>query len=183
MVKELEISKITIRIIIIVGIAVGVGLLYNLNSPSGIPIINNYSVIDVDGQKNKIPVFLISQNTDSDQFEFHPPEQIGLKQTYQSFFKSQAIFIDARSKDKYKKGHIPGAISIPVNNIQPDKINLQNISPTQKIIVYCDDPQCGLSMELAAILEKKDFLDVYFFSGGWEAWKNANYQTSAGMKP
>ncbi|HMA61663.1 MAG TPA: rhodanese-like domain-containing protein [bacterium] len=175
--------KILLRIISITGIAIATGILFNQISPFGIPFVNDYSVIKIDKEKVKVPVFLSSKNAKSEKFEFHPPEQINIKEAHKSFFKGSAIFIDSRSKDKYKNGHIPGAISVPVNNIHPDRIDLQSIDPMQKIIVYCDDPECGLSMELAAIFEQKGFMNVHFFTGGWQAWKNAEYQVSTGMKP
>ena len=171
------------RGLLIILMASFISILFNFINPSGITLINNYSLIKIDQQKVKVPVFLSRQAEKSRELNIHPPEDITLQKVHSAFFKGQAVFIDARSREKYRKGHIPGAISVPVNNIQPENIDLQHLDPGQKIIVYCDDPDCLLSMELAAILEHKGFMNVYFFTGGWEEWKEAGYQMSRGNKP
>ena len=177
MTVQIKYKKLVKRVLSIILLAGIIGLLYNFINPTGIPLINRFSVIKVNQEKIKIPIFLPADSQPGN-FNFHPPQNISLQEVHKYFFNGSAIFINARAKKKYEKGHIPGAISIPVNDIHPDSIDLSDLDPQQKIIVYCDDPDCSLSMELAAIIERKGFNDVYFFTGGWQKWSKAGYQSS-----
>ncbi|MCF7886260.1 MAG: rhodanese-like domain-containing protein [Candidatus Marinimicrobia bacterium] len=175
---DIKIRKMIVRSLIIILSATIVGIIYNFITPAGIPLINNYSLVEINKEIVKIPLFLPRDKEQHNNLEIHPPEEIRLKAVHANFYHGEAVFIDARTNEKYKEGHIPGAISVPVNEVKPENINLENLGLQQKIIVYCDDPGCSLSMELATILEHKGFLNVYFFSGGWKAWKQADYQIS-----
>jgi 3-mercaptopyruvate sulfurtransferase SseA len=46
----------------------------------------------------------------------------------------QAIFLDVRDKDSYANSHIPGAISIPLAELESRATEL---NPTDWIITYC----------------------------------------------
>ena len=46
----------------------------------------------------------------------------------------QAVFVDARTTGQYEAGHIPGAKSIPVNDLES---RLKELNPEQWIITYC----------------------------------------------
>lgn len=79
------------------------------------------------------------------------------------------IFIDARSEDEYKRGHIKNAINIPVLKIE-DKIG--ELSKDKQIIVYCNGSHCSQSFLVAEIIIKYGFKKVYNIGGGgifeWE---------------
>jgi sulfur-carrier protein adenylyltransferase/sulfurtransferase len=46
------------------------------------------------------------------------------------------IIVSVRSAEDYAKGHIPGAINIPLNSIAKLE-NLQKLNPDKQIVVYC----------------------------------------------
>ena len=46
----------------------------------------------------------------------------------------QAVFIDARDPLSYQGGHIPGALNIPVDQIES---YFKDLDPKQWIITYC----------------------------------------------
>jgi 3-mercaptopyruvate sulfurtransferase SseA len=48
--------------------------------------------------------------------------------------KHKGIYVDVRSKEAYETGHIPGAISIPLNELMQ---RLKEIPPGKTIITYC----------------------------------------------
>lgn len=43
--------------------------------------------------------------------------RISLQEAKAEFDKGTALFVDVRSREKYERCHIPGAISIPVSQI------------------------------------------------------------------
>lgn len=48
----------------------------------------------------------------------------------------QAVIVDVRSTASYEAGHIPGAVSIPLNEIEGDP-TVVNLPPDEWIITYC----------------------------------------------
>ena len=46
----------------------------------------------------------------------------------------QAVFIDVRSASQYAQGHVPGAMSIPLNEVES---RLNELNKEQWIITYC----------------------------------------------
>jgi rhodanese-related sulfurtransferase len=84
-------------------------------------------------------------------------------------------FLDIRSAADFAAGHISGALSIPLVNLEKDQGKL---SPIKKIILY------GASEEeaarAAASLFDLNLYNVWVLDGGLEAWKNAGGKTDIG---
>ncbi|RKY52854.1 MAG: hypothetical protein DRP89_07030, partial [Candidatus Neomarinimicrobiota bacterium] len=99
-------------------------------------------------------------------FAMHPAEEISLNDAFKCFAKGTAIFIDTRCSDKYRLGHIPVVISIPIEELSFEEFSLENLGLDQKIITYCDGEECSQSVDLALYLEETGFSDVYFFLSG-----------------
>ena len=91
-----------------------------------------------------------------------------------SFFDNNVLFLDARDEVYYNKGHIKGALK----NIFFMEL-IFNIEQIQKksdpLVVYCGDPGCGDSEDLAYNLQESGFTKLYVFKGGWIEWSAANY--------
>lgn len=76
------------------------------------------------------------------------------------------ILLDVRNPDEYQRGHIPGAINIPVDELRN---KLSKLSLDKKIIIYC---QIGLRGYLAQrILMQHGFEKVLNISGGYKLWE------------
>ena len=85
-----------------------------------------------------------------------------------------AIMIDMRGDDDYRKGHIVSAVhSIPRNNSIPEKLDKYRGQP---LIVYCRSGQ--QSMQLCRQLSKQGFEPVYNLKGGILAWQQADLPLS-----
>jgi sulfur-carrier protein adenylyltransferase/sulfurtransferase len=73
--------------------------------------------------------------------------------------------VDVRQPGEYENGHLPGAILIPVGELDERVAELDPAKPT---IVYC---AAGVrSRAAASILERAGFPEVYSMSGGINAW-------------
>jgi hypothetical protein len=60
-----------------------------------------------------------------------------------------AAIIDAREPADYARGHIPGAINLPFDEVITDPARLEAFDPKGKpILVYCGGATCELSMKL-----------------------------------
>ncbi len=99
--------------------------------------------------------------------------KIPVEQAFSFLLSGDAIFIDARSHEEYKRGHIKGAINIPYQNI--DKyydIILKELPPQKLIIIYCGSEGCNISLMLARELIQMGFEQVGVLDGGWKRWKS-----------
>lgn len=82
-----------------------------------------------------------------------------------------ATIVDSRSVPEFRRGHIPGAISIPLEEVKRnDSLLLHRIRPGQPVIIYCEGGECQTSLNLARLLHERGFRDLRVFSGGWEQW-------------
>jgi rhodanese-related sulfurtransferase len=62
--------------------------------------------------------------------------------------------IDVRPRDEYEAGHIPGAISIPVPELER---RVGELPKRKEIIAYCRGPYCVYSLEAVTRLRKAGF--------------------------
>ena len=90
------------------------------------------------------------------------------------FYEKDVLFLDARDDGYYAQGHIKGAIK---NIFFMELIfNIESIQPkTDPLVVYCGDPGCGDSEDLAYDLQDSGFTKLYVFKGGWLEWSAADY--------
>ena len=84
--------------------------------------------------------------------------------------------VDVRSDAEWDGGHIPGALHIPLGQLEAGAdLDLRDF---ETVVVHC---QTGERSAIAAsLLQAKGFPDVLVFSGGYAAWTAANLPTTAG---
>jgi len=83
----------------------------------------------------------------------------------------EAVVIDARNKNEFDKGHLSGAILIPLPDIKehPEKLKKYEGS---SLVIYC---QSGArSSEACQHLSKQGFEKLFNLDGGILAWQEAN---------
>ncbi len=67
--------------------------------------------------------------------EFYPDiRRVSLGDAYAAYQLKQAVFVDTRSLSAYNQSHIPGAVSIPVEELEG---RLGELKKTDWIITYC----------------------------------------------
>ena len=82
------------------------------------------------------------------------------------------LFIDARPADRYAAGHIPGALSVPYEQIADGAdVAPEILASPLPIVLYCDGPECDDSLLLALHLKELG-MDVSVFIGGMELWRS-----------
>ena len=84
--------------------------------------------------------------------------------------------MDARSKNHYENGHIPGAVSLPVVQFE-ERIEffLNRYPPEQPIVTYCSGRTCEDSHDLAQFLSDLGFTNVRIFIDGFPGWEADGY--------
>jgi len=64
------------------------------------------------------------------------------------------IVLDVRPEEEYRAGHIPGALSVPVDALEAA---LQTLPRDREIVAYCRGPYCVFSDEAVALLGSRGF--------------------------
>lgn len=86
------------------------------------------------------------------------------------FTRIPYIFLDVRTVEEYKQGHIKGAKLMPVQVLAS---HLDEIPSDKQVYVYCHSGRRSASA--AKLLAEKGFTNIENVVGGIEAWKSAGY--------
>ena len=79
------------------------------------------------------------------------------------------VFVDVRTPEEYKSGHIPGAVNIPVSEI---KERMNEVPKDKQVYVYCHSGK--RAAKASAILAKAGF-SVENIPESMQGWKAAGY--------
>jgi hydroxyacylglutathione hydrolase len=79
--------------------------------------------------------------------------------------------VDVRRPSEYEAGHIPGAVNVPLAELEK---GLGGLDPRKPTAVACAGGY--RSSAASSLLERKGFLDLYNVIGGTGAWTNAGYE-------
>jgi rhodanese-related sulfurtransferase len=78
-----------------------------------------------------------------------------------------AQLVDVLPAETFKHEHLPGAVNIPMAEIDTAP---ERLDPARPVITYCYDYQCDLSPRAACRLEQLGFSDVYDYTASKVAW-------------
>lgn len=88
--------------------------------------------------------------------------------------RKDIVFVDARYKQDYEKGHIDGAINVSVMADDKDrKFLMGGIPGNAQVIVYCQSRGCPYANLVGAKLSADGFVNVSICKGGWLEWKHS----------
>ena len=81
------------------------------------------------------------------------------------------LLLDARAAAAFGAGHIPGALNLPLGEFAGLFPKLEpRLQAAALLVVYCSDPACGDSSELARRLWAKGLKSLLLYRGGMEDW-------------
>jgi ArsR family transcriptional regulator len=89
--------------------------------------------------------------------------------------EGSVVLLDVRPEDEYGLGHLPGALNIPLRQLQQ---RLSELPSAHEIVAYCRGPYCVLSFEAVAALRAHGF-NVRRFADGFPEWKAAGLPVEA----
>jgi rhodanese-related sulfurtransferase/DNA-binding transcriptional ArsR family regulator len=84
--------------------------------------------------------------------------------------------IDVRPHDEYEAGHITGALSVPVAELNR---RLRELPKRREVIAYCRGPYCVFSLEAVTLLRKHGFR-ARRSEEGLPAWRDAGLPVATG---
>jgi rhodanese-related sulfurtransferase/DNA-binding HxlR family transcriptional regulator len=89
--------------------------------------------------------------------------------------EGSVVLLDVRPEDEYGLGHLPGALNIPLRQLEQ---RLGELPRNHDIVAYCRGPYCVLSFEAVAALRAHGF-NVRRFEDGFPEWKAAGLPVEA----
>jgi rhodanese-related sulfurtransferase len=83
--------------------------------------------------------------------------------------------LDVRPEDEFAVGHLPGALNIPLAELER---RLSELPADREVIAYCRGPYCVLSFEAVSALRARGYL-VRRLEDGYPEWKAAGLPIEA----
>lgn len=96
-------------------------------------------------------------------------EPVSAEEVLESARKGQVTVIDVRPSEEYAAGHVPGAINIPLPELQK---RLDALPKRKEIVAYCRGPYCLMSFAAVKTLRAKGFKARRLVAGMPE-WRSA----------
>lgn len=135
------------------GLSVILAIIFNFSNPNGIPLV---------------PRFWAQE----------PVPQVSLAQAHNAYEEHEALFIDARPANFYDRGHIKGAVNLPLALF--DFVYMMRMSQVDKdkpLIIYGRNISRHYDDDVARKLILRGYQNVKVLNGGLSAWENRKYPT------
>ena len=81
--------------------------------------------------------------------------------------------VEVLSEDNYKKGHIAGAINIPLDELEEKAP--EQLQKNETIVVYCGSYSCGASTKAAKKLAEMGYTNVLDYKASKKGWVDAGF--------
>jgi len=79
-------------------------------------------------------------------------EPVPAKELLERARKGLVTVLDVRPPEEYAAGHLPGAINIPVHELQR---RIRELPKRREVVAYCRGPYCLMSYDAVALLRRK----------------------------
>ncbi|MHB1712108.1 MAG: ArsR/SmtB family transcription factor [Acidimicrobiales bacterium] len=86
------------------------------------------------------------------------------------------VVLDVRPAEEYEAGHIPGAVSLPLEHLEA---RLDGFDPALEVVAYCRGPLCLLAPEAVATLQARG-LQARCLEDGLPEWRRAGLPIATG---
>jgi rhodanese-related sulfurtransferase len=96
-------------------------------------------------------------------------EPIGREELLKRAAAGTVLVLDVRPEVEYRAGHIAGAISIPLPDLER---RIADIPPDKEIVAYCRGPYCVMALEAVRILQSHDRRATRL-EDGFPEWRSA----------
>jgi len=108
----------------------------------------------------------------------HPTPEVSTAALKAVLAEGSAVVIDARPREEYDLGHIPGAVFLPGKPGMPTSKHTADASQAHRfadtgdtIVIYCNGINCGKTKRLADDLLAAGYTDVRRYQLGIPVWR------------
>jgi rhodanese-related sulfurtransferase len=88
----------------------------------------------------------------------------------------EVVVLDVRPAEEYEAGHIPGAVSLPLEHLEA---HLDELDPMIEVVAYCRGPLCLLAPQAVATLRDKG-RRARCLEEGMPEWRQAGLPVASG---
>ena len=94
-------------------------------------------------------------------------ESVPAEELLERIREGLVTIIDVRPPEEYAAGHLPGAINLPLSQLEQEAGRLDN---DREVVAYCRGPHCVLAFDAVALLREKG-LAASRLDGGLPEWR------------
>lgn len=105
-------------------------------------------------------------------FEKHDSlESVDINKLVEQIENEDVVLIDVRPREEYETGHIPGAVSLPIKELEE---LLSHLPKDKELVAYCRGKQCVYAVSAVEILRAKGY-KVKRLEEGTREWNYLQY--------
>ncbi|KAB2486607.1 ArsR/SmtB family transcription factor [Priestia endophytica] len=127
-------------------------------------IIDFLASLHILSEKQFLDIQQIKQEFLNGQFDL---EGISFPELKERMDNGEVLLLDVRPREEYEKEHIPGAVSVPIKELEE---KLASLPSDCNIVAYCRGTRCLMSVEAVELLKSKG-INAYRLEEGVYEWK------------
>ena len=104
-------------------------------------------------------------------------EPVGLAELLKRAQRADVVVLDARPAHEYRAGHIPGALSAPIDELQQ---RLRRLPKDKSYVAYCRGPYCVYADRAVEILQASG-RRAQRLAEGFPEWKASGFPVEVGV--
>jgi rhodanese-related sulfurtransferase/DNA-binding transcriptional ArsR family regulator len=93
--------------------------------------------------------------------------------------RGEVTLLDVRPEEEYHAGHIPGALSLPLAELER---RLSELPRRREVVAYCRGPYCVLAIEAVGRLRARGYRALRL-EAGVPDWRARGYPVESGIGP
>lgn len=94
-------------------------------------------------------------------------EEIGRAELLDRMRRGEIVLVDVRPEDEFASGHIEGARSIPLDELER---RIDELPPDAEVVAYCRGPYCAYAHEAVRSLQARG-RNARRLKDGWPEWR------------
>ena len=98
-------------------------------------------------------------------------EPVPAKELLERARKGLVTVLDVRPPEEYAARHVPGAINIPIHELEK---RLKDLPKRLEVVAYCRGPYCLMSYDAVALLRRKG-IKARRLEAGLPEWRLAGF--------
>lgn len=102
-------------------------------------------------------------------------EPVGRRELLARLAAGDVQVLDVRPADEFELGHVPGAISLPLDELEQ---RLAALDPRKEVVAYCRGAYCVLAFEAVSVLRRRGFR-ARRLEDGMPEWRAAGLPVEA----
>lgn len=122
-------------------------------------------------EKQSVQVQQIKKEFLNDNFEM---EGLSLPELKDRMENGEVLLLDVRPKEEFEEAHIPGAVSIPIDELGE---RLASLPANFDVVAYCRGPYCLMSVEAVELMRTKG-IHAYRLEKSVQDWEQFANQES-----